>query len=117
LYFKNEDLDNIKEYLLSKKLEEIRVEYDNFIEYFRENTLFSQIKPLLQTDISYDEDVAKIRLEILILKFFLHGVDNQFQDTLKHINNEEDFQQKQESFFEYKSKIEQKIINLESQLI
>lgn len=115
--FKNEELDNIKEYLLSKKFDEIEVDCGNFIEDFKENALFSQIKPLLKTKISYKENVAKIRLEILILKFFLCGLDSQFQDISNHVGSEEDFQQRQEGFFEYKSKIENQIINLESQLI
>jgi DNA primase len=115
--FDNEDLDNIKEYLLSKKFEESEIEYDVFIDNFKENALFSQIKPLLKCNVFYIEDVAKIRLEILILKIFLYNINNQFKNISNHIGNVEEFQQKQEGFFEYQSKIEHQIINLESQLI
>lgn len=115
--FDDEDLDNIKEYLLSKKLEGLVIEYNNFENIFHKNALFSQIKPLLKSSISYGEDIVKVRLEILILKIFLHNTENQFQNISNQIGNEKDFQQKQEGFFEYKTKIFHKIINLESKLI
>ena len=115
--FDNEDLDNIKEYLLLKKIEESEIEYDIFIKDFEESVLFSEIKPLLKCEVFYTEDVAKIRLEILILKIFLYNINDQFKNISNHIGNEEEFQQKQEGFFEYKSKIEHQIVNLESQLI
>ena len=115
--FADDNLDNMKEYLFIKRNEGLKVDYNDFVDSFCQNSLFSEINPLLKKDVSYDEAVARVRLEILMLKIFLHKSEDQFQNMLNNIGNEADFQEKQEGFFDYKSQISHKIINLESQLI
>ncbi|MDA9818348.1 hypothetical protein N9C35_04860, partial [Flavobacteriaceae bacterium] len=62
---------------------------------------------------NFDLDEAKIKLEILVLKYHLQKAED--QDILLNISDGNKINEKQNSFFDYKTIISKQILALESE--
>jgi DNA primase len=127
LEFKNQNLANIKDCVIdlfdknnNDNLDEIKCELENLCDEDVRYKILPQIFAVISVNKSSmikDLEAAKKKLQILLLQYFYEGINEQYNQiivTTDYIQTDETTltTKKERDFFEYKAKLEKKILAL-----
>ena len=122
LHLETEELSNIKDSII-EFTDHNNYSKEELLNYLKKNFSLKEVKNNFKNDffgkkLSYNLDYAKLRIEILALRFYLEKINSQYTEILFRDDVETDCRKildgKQKEIFEYKTRLEKKILQLEN---
>ena len=122
LQLDTEELSNLKDLIMEFIDHNNNYSREELLNFLQKNSELKEVKNnFFEKKISYNLDHAKLRIEILTLKYYLEQISSQYREILLRIDEVETdhikiLDGKQKEIFEYKTRLEKKILQLESEI-